>query len=189
MTAPGTSGLGDLLVSWLPQQRWYGGKGRPVREVVVLQRTPLAEHDGSRVALALLRVVPEDGDPDVYQLLLGERSGELPDRLAHASIGSADGSSWYDAVYDHDAADALLGLLSSSGTTGELVSTNLQPLEHGLHNRVMGAEQSNTSLVYGDSYILKLFRRLQPGANPDVEVTRALAEAGSPHVASPLAWF
>ncbi len=188
MTGP-TTGLEDLLVQWLPQQRWYGGKGRPVREVTVLQRSDLAEHDGSRVALALLRVVPEDGDPDLYQLLLGERAGELPDRLGHASIGSAGGTSWYDAVYDHDAADALLRLLSSSGTSGELVATNLEPLEQGLHNRVMGAEQSNTSLVYGDAYILKLFRRLQPGSNPDVEVTRALAEAGSPHVAAPLAWF
>jgi maltokinase len=53
----------------------------------------------------------------------------------------------------------------------------------------MGAEQSNTSVVYGEQYILKLFRRLQPGTNPDLEVTRALADAGSPHIAAPLGWI
>jgi maltokinase len=53
----------------------------------------------------------------------------------------------------------------------------------------MGAEQSNTSIVYGEDYILKVFRRLQPGLNPDLEVTRALADAGSVHVAPPLAWI
>ena len=53
----------------------------------------------------------------------------------------------------------------------------------------MGAEQSNTSIVYGEDYILKVFRRLQPGLNPDLEVTRALADAGSLHVAAPLAWI
>jgi maltokinase len=53
----------------------------------------------------------------------------------------------------------------------------------------MSAEQSNSSVVYGDDLILKLFRRLQPGANPDIEITKALADAGSPYVARPLAWF
>ena len=53
----------------------------------------------------------------------------------------------------------------------------------------MTAEQSNTSIVYGDDLILKLFRRLQPGANPDIEVTKALADAGCAAVARPLAWI
>ncbi len=53
----------------------------------------------------------------------------------------------------------------------------------------MGAEQSNTSIVYGDDYILKLFRRVQPGTNPDLEISRALAEAGCAHVAAPVGWL
>ncbi|HVE73963.1 MAG TPA: aminoglycoside phosphotransferase, partial [Mycobacteriales bacterium] len=54
---------------------------------------------------------------------------------------------------------------------------------------VLGGEQSNTSLVFGAGYIVKLFRRLQAGTNPDLEVTSALADAGCPHVAPPFAWM
>ncbi len=54
---------------------------------------------------------------------------------------------------------------------------------------VMGAEQSNTSLVFGDEYILKVFRKLSPGVNPDLEVTRALAEIGTAAVVPPLGWL
>ena len=52
--------------------------------------------------------------------------------------------------------------------------------------RPLAAEQSNTSLVYDDRLILKLFRRLSPGPNPDVEVTEALARTGFSHIAFPL---
>jgi maltokinase len=54
---------------------------------------------------------------------------------------------------------------------------------------VMGAEQSNTSLVFGDDYIFKLFRKVAPGINPDLEITRALAEVGSTAIVAPLGWL
>ena len=181
--------LSGLLATWLPRQRWYGGKGRAVQGVEVLRSHALVQHDGVEVSLVLLRVSAEDGADEVYQMLLGRQPGELPDRLTHAGIGAADGTSYYDAVYDHAVADVLLRRLGEGGEHDGLTFTNALPLEQGLANRVLSAEQSNTSLVYGDAYILKLFRRLQPGANPDVEVTQALAEAGSPYVAQPLAWF
>ncbi len=59
----------------------------------------------------------------------------------------------------------------------------------GLDSLVLTAEQSNTSLVYGEESILKVFRRLSPGPNPDLEVTTALARLGSPQVAEPLGWI
>ncbi len=189
MTTPALTGLPELLVDWLPRQRWYGAKGREVAAVEVLRAHDLVAHDDVVVRLVLLHVTPQGGEPDVYQILLGERPGELPDRLTHAGIGTVDGLSYYDAVYDHQAADVLLQHLGTGGSFGGLSFVNALPLEQGLPNRVMGVEQSNTSLVFGDAYILKLFRRLQPGANPDIEVTQALAEAGSPYVAQPLAWL
>ena len=54
---------------------------------------------------------------------------------------------------------------------------------------MLTGEQSNTSLVYGEQAILKLFRRLTPGANPDLEVTSALARIGSAHIAQPFGWI
>jgi maltokinase len=54
---------------------------------------------------------------------------------------------------------------------------------------VLTSEQSNTSLVYGEEAILKVFRRLAPGPNPDLEVTTALARLGSKHVAPPFGWI
>lgn len=55
--------------------------------------------------------------------------------------------------------------------------------------RLLGAEQSNSSLVYGDEYILKILRRVFPGANPDLELPLALAGQGCRRVPSPVAWF
>jgi maltokinase len=181
--------LADLLREWLPKQRWYGGKGRAVAAVEPLRRTVLVEDGERSVAHVLLRVTPEGGAPDVYQLLVGEHRGTLPELLLHATLGSAGGATFYDGVYDHEAVDALLGHLAAGDELDGLRFTSAEAVPTGLPNRVMSAEQSNTSVVFGDAAILKLFRRVQPGANPDVEVTRALADAGSTHVARPLAWF
>ena len=59
----------------------------------------------------------------------------------------------------------------------------------GLDSLVLTTEQSNTSLVFGEESILKVFRRLSPGPNPDLEVTTALASLGSPQVVEPLGWI
>ena len=181
--------LTDLLITWLPKQRWFGGKGREISAVAVLREHELLHTDEVTARLLLVRVTHDDGGSDVYQVLLGSRPGEVPELLLHALIGTADGIAYYDAAYDHDAADILLQRLSAGGEHDGPMFTNARPVDTGLGNRVMSAEQSNTSLVFGDQYILKLFRRLQPGANPDIEITQALATAGSHHVAQPMAWF
>ena len=181
--------LPDLLREWLPKQRWYGGKGRSVTQVEPLMVTPLVSAAERTVRHVLVRVVAEDGSDDIYQLLIGEHSGVLPEALLHAAVGAGDGLTFYDGVYDHQAVDVLLDLLAEGGARDGLDFSCVEPIERGLPNRVMSAEQSNTSIVYGDACILKLFRRVQPGSNPDIEVTRALAAAGSAHVARPLAWM
>ena len=191
MNALVTTELTDLLAGWLPEQRWFGGKGSAIRAVEVESAAVLHEAAEDEVVVqhVLLRVDAESGT-DRYQLLLGSRTGEVPSRLTGAVIGDADGRTFYDAVHDSEATAALLERIVKSSSSDTLrIETTGDGLTADKPSRVMGAEQSNTSIVYGEDYILKVFRRLQPGLNPDLEVTRALAEAGSPHVAPPLAWL
>ena len=177
----------DLLRTWLPGQRWYAGKGQEIVDVAVSSSSLLVEA-GDRVVHHVLLSVATDAATDTYQLLLGSTPGDEPDRLGHAVIGQIDGVTYYDAVHDETATEALLDrLVQGDDLDGVRFSRGSQELSSGRRSRVMGAEQSNTSVVYDEHYILKLFRRLQPGLNPDLEMTHALAEAGSPHIASPLA--
>lgn len=182
--------LTDLLVDWLPKQRWFGSKGSPIVEVHVEAATPLMVATDAQPQLTHLVVAVETAEgTDRYQLLLGKRSGEVEERLRHVAIGDHEGSTYYDAAHDPLATSALLGALATDGMIGALEFTNAAPIDPALAGRVMTAEQSNTSVVFGDAYIFKLFRRLQPGANPDIEVTKALVDAGSTVVPRPLAWF
>ncbi|MCU1674664.1 MAG: hypothetical protein JWN77_2777 [Frankiales bacterium] len=190
MSALSTTDLTDLLAGWLPDQRWFGGKGRSVGSVAVESSAVLHKGEGRVVEHLLLRVDFEDGGSDRYQLLVGEAEGALPQRLQHALIGEAGGRTVYEAVHDADATAVLLQQIAAGGKTETVRFTAASSdIELDKPSRVMGAEQSNTSIVYGEDYILKVFRRVQPGLNPDLEITRALAEAGSPHVAPPLAWL
>jgi maltokinase len=192
MSATVNTELHDLLARWLPEQRWFGGKGRPIAAVEIESSAVLLEaaEDDLVVRHLLLRVDAEDGTADRYQLLIGSRTGETPQRLLHAVIGQADGATVYEAVHDTEATAELLRRLIAGEQTETVKFTNASDdLDPTLTSRVMGAEQSNTSIVYGEDYILKVFRRLQPGLNPDLEVSRALSDAGSVHVAPPLGWI
>ncbi len=122
----------------------------------------------------------------------------LPDRAVIGRL--SDGRLVYDALHNPAHAERLLALLLGRSplpaglAAGQLPSPppggSTPPLRAGaLAPRVNTAEQSNTSVVYGDRMIAKLFRRVTPGTNPDLELTRALAAAGSTRVPTPLAWL
>ncbi|SDN18524.1 maltokinase N-terminal cap-like domain-containing protein [Actinacidiphila guanduensis] len=191
--------LDPLLRGWLPRQRWFAGKGLPIGRFSLAAATELVPPGGALGPLGLLHVlvdVEQPGRaPDCYQLLLGAHP-LLPSALVRTALGPAvggpyDGLTLYDAPHDPRLAAALLERLRLPGRTGPLrfsTEPNAQ-FPPGLTPRVSTAEQSNTSVVYGDTYILKLFRRVSPGANPDLELSRALARAGSRRVAEPAAWF
>ncbi|MDP9219857.1 MAG: aminoglycoside phosphotransferase, partial [Actinomycetota bacterium] len=180
-------GLAALLPGWLPEQRWFAGKGRPVAGCRVVWAQPLAEGDPA-LDDVLVRVDYADGGTDHYQLLVGRRP-EPGERLEHAVVGPLGDEIAYDAVHDHELTGRLLELLDRGDAVGRVrFETTGARLDTSASSLVLGSEQSNTSVVYGDAYIYKLFRRIALGHNPDLEVTRALALAGSPHVPPPLAW-
>lgn len=175
-----------LLPEWLPRQRWFAGKGRPVDTVRVAGLTPLSEAEPALVHV--VAAVGQSHDEDRYSLWLGT-GGSLPDRLEHAALGSFEGVWLYDAPHDASLAGLLLDLLSASATVGDLRFERIAAeLSSPLPSLVATAEQSNTSVIYGDRYILKLFRRLAPGLNPDLEVSRALADAGCGRIVPPIAY-
>ncbi|WP_202448253.1 phosphotransferase [Streptomyces sp. SID2999] len=194
--------LDPLLREWLPRQRWFAGKGRAVTGFDLVAATELLPPEG-RLGLyhVLLRVhqppvpgaLPQPGD--CYQLLIGVREA-LPPRLAPALIGHVvdgplDGRTVYDALYDPRPAEVLLEALRTGARVGAL-SFERDPaheIRDQLVARLMTAEQSNSSIVYGDTFILKLLRRVTPGVNPDLELPLALAREGCARVPAPVAWL
>ncbi|MFJ4923490.1 maltokinase [Streptomyces sp. NPDC088725] len=130
---------------------------------------------------------------DCYQLLLGVRDS-LPPRLApaligHAAHGPLAGRTVYEGLHDPRLADLLLERLRTPGARGPLRFDRAGAVPAGLPSRLLGVEQSNSSLVYGDAYILKILRRVFPGPHPDLELPLALATEGCDRVPAPVAWF
>ena len=179
----------DALAAWLGNQRWFAGKGQELHDLAIVADTELLAGDpGLR---HLIVAVSHGTAVDYYQLLVGLRR-RLPARLQHVWIGpSGDGRQAYDALHDADLTKPLLAGIAADEEMGSLRMHAIPGarFDTGLDSLVLGAEQSNTSLVFGEESILKVFRRLQPGPNPDLEVTAALAQLGSPHVAEPLGWI
>ncbi|HVF14960.1 MAG TPA: hypothetical protein VM942_10195 [Acidimicrobiales bacterium] len=159
----------------LPCQRWYAGTEEPSSVVVVHAEMLRDEWP------ILLRLLVE-ADGSCYQLLLGLRpEGDQLDFLrgrddATVCPVDVDGarSMAYDAVFDPDLGLHLFWRVTGGNESAERV-------------RPIGVEQSNTSLVYDERLILKVFRRLLPGPNPEIEVTAGLVRAGFRWVAEPLA--
>ncbi|SCD46640.1 maltokinase, partial [Streptomyces sp. Termitarium-T10T-6] len=192
--------LAPLLHEWLPRQRWFAGKGRPVtgfRLVSATEMVPSAGTTGPGLLHLLLRVEQPSRSvraaDDCYQLLLGVRTS-LPPLLAGALVGRVErgplaGRTVYDALHDPRLADVLLERFRRPGSLGSLRFERTAEIPAGLTPRVLDAEQSNSSLVYGDAFILKIFRRVFPGTNPDLELPLALTGEGCERVPAPIAWF
>jgi maltokinase len=186
-------GVEGLLREWLPQRRWFAGRGRRITAVGVASEVELrpVSDDGPGLTHLLLDVDSAGGASDRYQVLLGVAADPPVPVIGRLAQGPAAGLAVYEALEDPRLAGWLLARLGSPGRAGPLVFT-AEPdavIPDGLPPRVVSAEQSNSSVVYGESFILKVFRRVAPGVNPDLEVSRALARAGCARVPAPVAWF
>jgi maltokinase len=179
----------DTLAAWLPTQRWYSGSGAAMRDLSITSSTTLAAGDPELRHLII--ALSMGGETARYQLLVGIRP-QVPDRLRHAVIGSAGRSGIaYEALHDPELTKILLRDIADQATVGRM-HFGREPgavIDTSLDSLMLTGEQSNSSLVFGDSAILKVVRRLFPGQNPDLEVTSALARRGSRHVAEPFGWI
>ncbi|HYN70862.1 MAG TPA: aminoglycoside phosphotransferase [Nakamurella sp.] len=176
-----------ILAEYLPHQRWFSAKGQELGTIEIIGRAVAARDlHGSDIEQVLFTVDTLFG-LQRYQLWIGW-SWQLPDRLAHATIGSGWGRVAYDALQDQNVAALLIRAIADNTDFGD-VQARAEPdavIDTSAPGLVIGAEQSNTSIVYGHSAILKVFRRLEPGPNPDAEILRALHAVGSTHIAQPL---
>jgi maltokinase len=181
----------EKLAEWLLNRRWFGSKARDVASIHVLDVVPIDDGPPA-LAAALVEARYPGGTHDVYQLLLGMGSDDFDD----AVVDEVGGVAVYDAFADPQACDLLGGLLREGAEVhGEHARIefhwreDVDPPRPGANVRPMGAEQSNTSIVYDDALVLKAFRRVEAGDNPELEMLRFLSARDFPHVAELGGWY
>jgi trehalose synthase-fused probable maltokinase len=181
----------DALQEWVVAQRWFGAKGRTVSGLEVLQGVPLRA-DEPLLVLALIAARFPSGTHDLYQLPIGMRhADEGWERGVITEVGN-----WtlYDGLTDPELARELLRRMREESVARAGGSTLTfrwmeGPDLNGAEVRPMGVEQSNSSMVFGDELVLKSFRRLEPGVNPELELLRFLAGHGFENIAPLAGWY
>ncbi len=188
--------LTDSVAEFVGRQRWFAGGGGDVRVLAMHRLATLSTDPLVEVFLVDVVSTPDE-TPATYQLMV-ETTDEGAPRLDHVRISPrADeplpdiGTHRYDALHDRDVTGLLPRLIADGARVGDLTCYRVEgaPIDLDRPSLVFTGEQSNTSLAYGDSMVLKVYRRVVPGVNPDVEVHVALAQTGCPHVPRPLGWI
>jgi maltokinase len=182
------------LHDWVVQQRWFASKAREVAHLNVLEAVPL-RGEAPLLVLALVEARFHPGTHETYQIPLGLRpSAEgWTDRV----ILEFDGWTVYDGLADPALGRELLHRMRSQSELpvedGALRFRWAESAARGLGGTVdvrpIGVEQSNSSIVFGEELILKAFRRVEPGENPELELLRFLSSRGFPHIAPLAGWY
>ena len=200
--------MSDAIRRWMGEARWFAGKGRDwtltsIRRVGELPGAP----EGLRVAIELAEVSyapaadARTGTPaetDLYQLPLAFYS-QPQDRIGHALVGEWDdddfGHAWvYDALHDRESMALWLAAFAAPPTSTDRGQLDFHrvpghDLDLEAHSTLFSGEQSNSSVAFGEDSLMKVFRKVTPGINPDIAIHQVLTEAGSSHVASLYGWL
>src|SRR3954465_59961 len=179
---------------WIVAQRWFGSKAREVAHIDVAECIPLRE-EVPQLALALVEARFGEGTHETYQVPLGLRPAD--ERWDERVIGEAEGWTIYDALADPAAGRELLHRMrSGSQETVEGGTLRFRwaasagaELGGTVDVRPVGVEQSNSSIVFGETLILKAFRRVEPGVNPELELLRFLSTHGFEATAPLAGWY
>jgi maltose alpha-D-glucosyltransferase / alpha-amylase len=181
----------EILPGYIKHCRWFGAKARTLRQMRVIERAPISS-DPNAAQIWFVEASYLDGPTETYalpvQIATGDAAHALAQSTPNAIIARFNGSEeavLHDALWDAKFRAQLFRAVtqheSSKGQTGELVGISGGTFSHDasaepLASTVLGAEQSNSSMLFGNKYFLKLYRKLEDGVNPDVEVTRFLTE-------------
>jgi maltose alpha-D-glucosyltransferase/alpha-amylase len=199
--------LEKLLPPFLQSRRWFGGKARKIKSIWIRDTIPVPHGDTESIC-AFVSVDYTEGDGELYIVPMtfatGERAEQVERDTPHARLARltcSDGRGLlFGAVREPQFASALLDGISRrrrfKGSSGEIAcvpTRNLRALrgdeDAPLEASLLSAEQSNTSFLYGRKLILKMFRRLEPGVNPDLEINAFLSSETSFHNIPPLAGY
>jgi trehalose synthase-fused probable maltokinase len=182
------------LHEWVVGQRWFASKSREVASMTVAEAVPLRS-EPPLLVLALIEARFPAGTHETYQVPLGLRPAS--DGWRERVILEADGWTVYDALADGAHGRELLHRMRSASEVaaeqGTLEFRWAESAGAGLGGTVdvrpVGVEQSNSSIVFGEDLILKAFRRVEPGVNPELELLRFLSERGFPNIAPLAGWY
>jgi maltokinase len=189
------------LQQFIESARWYGGKGRAatVSDVRRVGGLGTVEKDGTPyVGIELVTLSYTEGgavsDTETYQVPIAYYA-EPQGRLEHAQIGQWEDPDFgpvhaYDAMHDREVTILWLRAFDEEYDDGRLAFRRLPGHELDLttHSTLFSGEQSNSSLAFGEDSLMKVFRKVTFGHNPDIEIHARLTEAGSEHVAALYGW-
>ena len=194
--APGESRTAlerDILPGYLTGVRWFGGKAREQRQLIIRDVVPVSTAPEA-ARLVFIEIEYAAGAPDTYLLPLQIAASAGAEALLATSPGAvvarfADGAVLFDALHDDSFRAALFELMAGGATLagdhGQLAGSRGAVLGHhrtAPPSRALAVEQSNSSIIYDDHIFLKLYRRLEEGVNPDAEILRFLGAQSFPHV-------
>ena len=182
------------LQRWVVDQRWFASKSREVTQLNVVEAVPLRS-ESPMLVLTLMEAVFSAGTHETYQVPLGMRP--VAEGWSERVICTTDELTIYDGLADPAFGRELLHRMrqNSEVTVEEGVlgfhwaQSASRSLGGTVDVRPVGVEQSNSSIVFSDSLILKAFRRVEPGENPELELLRFLSARGFPNIAPLAGWY
>ncbi|GAB3529687.1 maltose alpha-D-glucosyltransferase [Pontibacter brevis] len=183
-----------ILPPYVLKRRWFGGKARTVQRMQVINNMPLPLGKAG-ASMLFIEVSYNEGLPELYQLPVAFATGDEEQELrnnypngviARVAIDGKEGI-LYDALYSDEFRQNLLQMMVKKkrvrqdeaelvGYSNKNVATDLRSSTEPLTSKILAAEQSNTSIIIGNSLFLKVYRKLDRTMNPDVEVVQMLTE-------------
>ena len=181
-----------ILPAYMMRMRWFGGKGRVIEQVRVINSVPFSMATNTAIFL-MIEVSYQSGLPEVYQLPVAFAKDVVAYKLmetcsqsvlARMQVGNEEGI-LYDAIYGFELQEAIIRNMAAGKKitvhSGELSFYSNEKLlqyveDHGkIKPRVLSAEQSNTSIIYDNRFFLKLYRKVDLAINPDLEISHYLS--------------
>lgn len=189
----------DILPDYLMKMRWFGGKGRGIQTVTVIDYAEVPLETKS-VYMILIEVSYKSGLPEIYHIPVAFGDEQAANKLktscpqavlANMELGGATGV-LYDALYGIELQQALIAKMANNQRIhldgSELRFSGNKFLrqycaEHEkIKSKILSAEQSNSSIAYDNNFFLKLYRKVDRAINPDLEVTKYLTEKSFTHI-------